>query len=298
MNFKYAMCNEMYEGWDLERQFGYIAECGYAGVELAPFTLTPAGQAADVRQISPKRRQEICALAKRHGLAIVGLHWLLAKTEGLHLTLPDPAVRQKTVEYGKALIDLCADLGGSVLVWGSPKQRNMEIGVTRTDAYQYAADALQELAPKLIENNVTIALEPLAPNETNFLTNALETVELIERVQSPNVQLHLDCKAMWGGEMNPDGSRRPMAEVIRQFAKYTVHFHANDPNLQGPGMGELDFNPIFEALYEINYKGWISVETFDYKPGVKAISEKSIEYMKEIAKKYRYFKAIPTKNSR
>ena len=284
MKFKYAICNELYGDWELERQFDYAAKCGYTGMELAPFTLTPSQKPADVRQITAQRRQEIRAIARKSGMAIAGMHWLLAKTEGFHLTLPDATVRKNTIEYSKALIDLCADLGCPIMVWGSPKQRNMEIGVTHADAMKYATDVLQELAPRLVESNVTIALEPLAPVETNFLTTAMETVQLIERVQSPNVQLHLDCKAMWGGEINPDGSRRPMADVIREFARYTVHFHANDPNLQGPGMGDLDFAPIFAALRETNYKGWISVEVFDYKPGVEALTEQSIAYMKKIAR--------------
>ncbi|MDO5112891.1 MAG: sugar phosphate isomerase/epimerase family protein [Planctomycetia bacterium] len=283
MNFKYAMCNELYEGWELARQFDYVARCGYTGMELAPFTLTNE-LPADVRKITAQERLEIRRCARNSGVAVAGLHWLLAKTEGFHLTHPDAAVRKRTVEYGKAIVDLCADLGGTILVWGSPKQRNMETGVTRAEAYRYAADALAELAPRLVETNVSIAIEPLAPVETNFLTCAAETVDLIQKIQSPNIQLHLDCKAMWGGELRPDGSRRPMAEVIREFAPYTIHFHANDPNLRGPGFGELDFVPIFKALRETNFKGWVSVEVFDYTPGVEALTEKSMAYMKEAAK--------------
>ncbi|MDO4569983.1 MAG: sugar phosphate isomerase/epimerase family protein [Planctomycetia bacterium] len=284
MAFKYAMCNELYEGWLLEKQFDFAAQCGYTGMELAPFTLTPVGKSADVRDISTEKRAEIRKIAKNAGLEILGLHWLLAKTEGFHLTHPDANIRNATVEYGKALIDLCADLGGNIMVWGSPKQRNIELGVTRDQAYRYAADALRELLPTLEKNGVCIALEPLAPSETNFLTCAAETLTLIDMLKSPHVQLHLDCKAMWGGEINPDGSRRPMADVIRQYAASTKHFHANDPNLQGPGFGELDFTPIFKALKDVKYDGWISVEVFDYSPGVEALSKKSIDYMREIEK--------------
>ena len=282
MAFKYSMCNELFEGWGLEKQFDFVAECGYTGMELAPFTITPTDKPANVRDIFAATRAKICKIAKAAGVEIIGLHWLLAKTEGFHLTIPEAEVRAKTVDYGRALTELCADLGGKIMVWGSPKQRNMEVGVTRDQAYGYAADALKALVPTLEKHGVTIALEPLAPSETNFLTSAAETLELIQRVGSPFVQLHLDCKAMWGGELNPDGSRRPMADIIREFAASTVHFHANDPNLQGPGFGELDFHPIFAALKETKYRGWVSVEVFDYTPGAEALTKKSLDYMKAV----------------
>ncbi|MBQ2822192.1 MAG: sugar phosphate isomerase/epimerase, partial [Thermoguttaceae bacterium] len=58
--------------------------------------------------------------------------------------------------------------------------------------------------------------------------------------------------------------------------------HANDPNLQGPGFGELDFHPLFKALKETQFDGWVSVEVFDYTPGAEALTKKSIDYMKKV----------------
>ena len=93
-------------------------------------------------------------------------------------------------------------------------------------------------------------------------------------VGSPQVRLHLDVKAM-------SSEAIPIADVIRQNASMLAHFHANDPNLQGPGFGEVDFVPILEALGQIDYRGWVSVEVFDYSPGAERLAKESIEYMRQ-----------------
>ena len=90
---KFAICQELFEDWDWERQCRFIAEVGYTGIEVAPFTL-----AGRIEEVSPQRRRELRQQAETHGLSIIGLHWLLAKTEGLHLTSADPAVRRALTE--------------------------------------------------------------------------------------------------------------------------------------------------------------------------------------------------------
>jgi len=73
---------------------------------IAPFTFAP-----HAARIEPSQRKQIRDTAERHGLQIVGLHWLLAQTTGFHLTHPDAEVRHRTADYFRELIDLCGDLG-------------------------------------------------------------------------------------------------------------------------------------------------------------------------------------------
>jgi sugar phosphate isomerase/epimerase len=273
---KFALCNETFESWNTEagfdfpRVFDYIKQCGYTGVEVAPFTI-----ARDAFQIPASKRVEIRRQAEHAGLEITGLHWLLAKTEGYYLTSPDAVMRQKTADYFLELIRLCADLGGKFMVLGSPQQRNLLSGVTKNQALDYAADTLLKIVPMLETTGVQIALEPLAPKETNFLQTAEEGVELIQKIgAAKQIALHLDCKAM-------SSENVPIPELIRQHRESLIYFHANDPNLQGPGFGSLRFEPILQALTEIGYDGWVSVEVFDYSPGVERLAVESINYLKE-----------------
>ena len=270
---KFAICNETFQDWPFDRAFAFAAECGYTGIEMAPFTI-----ADDVTEIPAQKRAEVRRQAEAAGLEIVGLHWLLAKTEGLYITSPDADTRRRTAEYFGQLARFCADLGGKVMVCGSPQQRNLLPGVSHEEAMEYAADVFRTAVPVLEETGVMIALEPLAPAETDFMQTAADAVRLAEMIGSPQVRLHLDCKAMSSESIE-------IAELIRRNRSLLIHFHANDPNLRGPGFGQLDFMPIFGALGEIDYRGWVSVEVFDYEPGVERLVRESIEYMRACLEK-------------
>lgn len=265
---RYAICNETFQDWPFDRAFAFARQCGYTGLEIAPFTL--AQYATDV---SAAKRAEVRRQAASAGLEIIGLHWLLAKTEGFYLTTPDESVRRRTADYVKDLARLCRDLGGSLMVLGSPQQRNLLPGVTKPQAMGYAAEVLTSALPVLEECDVTIAVEPLGPSEGDFLLTAAEGRELIGMVGSPHVQLHLDCKAM-------SSEPEPIPDILRANRDLMVHFHANDPNRQGPGFGELDFVPIMKALDEIGYDRWVSVEVFDYSPGIERLARESIENLR------------------
>lgn len=266
---KWAICNETFHDRSLEAGFALAAEAGYEGIELAPFTMAPL-----VTDLSPQRRREIRKAIESVGLKTVGLHWLLAKTEGFHLTTADREVRENTTEYLCELARCCADLGGTLLVFGSPQQRNVPEGMSYEQAADHAVEVISAATDELDRCGVTLALEPLGPEETNFMVNAGETVRLVERIGSPRVRLQLDCKAMATEDT-------PIPELIRTHAKHIAHFHANDANRQGPGFGDLDFVPILQALRDVGYEDWVSVEVFDYSPGVERLTRESIRYLKE-----------------
>lgn len=266
---KYAICNETFQGWDHPRICELVASLGYTGLEVAPFTLAPL-----ITDVTAAQRAELRRQAEATGVRIIGLHWLLAKTEGFNLTSPDPTVRQHTGRYLADLARASADLGGDILVLGSPLQRNIPEGYTHAQADDFAVSTLEHTLATLADTQVYICLEPLTPAETNYMNTAADAVRLIQRLGSPYVKLHLDVKAM-------AAEPAPRPDVIRANKPYTKHFHANDTNLRGPGTGETDFKPIFAALRETGYDGYVSVEVFDYTPDPETIARDSIRYMKE-----------------
>lgn len=268
---KFAICQELFEGWEWEQQCQFAASVGYTGMEVAPFTLAPR-----ITDVSVAQRTTLKEQAARHGMQIIGLHWLLAKTTGLHLTTRNADVRRATTEYVIELGKACADMGGTLMVFGSPAQRNLEDGVTREEAMSHATEVFKGAMNALSDRGVSICMEPLTPKETNFILTCADAMELMQRVNHPNFVLHQDVKAMLGSES------KSIPELIHEFKGHVGHFHVNDTNLLGPGMGDTDYHPIFKALSEVGYDRWVSVEVFDYKPGAEFIARGSINYMRRI----------------
>ena len=267
---RYAICNEVYVDWSLEDAFRHAANCGYEGIEIAPFTI-----ANDVRTVDEKTRTGIRNLAEKHGLEIVGLHWLLAKTAGYHITHSDPKIRLATLDYFRELASFCHDIGGKIMVLGSPAQRNLAEGVSGDEGFAFASEMLKQLAPTLEQLDITLALEPLGPEEGNFLLTAESGIELAKSTGSEHVRLHLDVKAM-------STEAKSIPQIILDSKDWLCHFHANDPNRQGPGMGEVPFEPIYTALRKAQYTDWVSVEVFDYSPGIDALTDGSLQYLRRI----------------
>lgn len=265
---KFAICNEVFQGWTTGAVFEHCARLGYDAVELAPFTLAKL-----VGDVTAAERRTIRETAARCGIEICGLHWLLARTKGFHLCHSDAAIRKRTSAYLCELVDCCADLGGRILVLGSPQQRNRPPELTAAEAWDLATETLAGAVRRAEKRGAVICFEPLSPSETNFINTAAEAIRFAGQFKSAAMKIVLDVKAMCS-------EGQPLPDIIRQSAPHFAHFHANDKNLKGPGFGEVDFRPIAAALRETGYKGCVSVEVFDYEDGAEMIASRSLDYLR------------------
>ena len=267
---KFCICNEIFQGWKIEDVFAYAARLGYDAVEIAPFTL-----ANSVEEISVEARRKIREAAAKHGVVIAGIHWVLVKPEGLYINHPDPSIRDRTARYFCSLVDFCADVGGQVMVVGSPKQRNVAPGLEPQQARTWAQATFRPAVTQAEGRGVTICFEPLAPAETNFVNTAAEAIDFVQAVPSPRFKIILDVKAMCS-------EAKPIPQIIRESWPHFAHFHANDKNLKGPGFGEVDFKPIAAALKEVGYQGFVSVEVFNFEEGAEAIAQRSLAHLRRV----------------
>jgi D-psicose/D-tagatose/L-ribulose 3-epimerase len=266
-----ALCNEVLGDMALERQCEYAAAVGYDGLEIAPFTLSTSPE-----KISTADAAKIRATVEASGLVVTGLHWLLVKPEGLSLTDPDAAVRTRTLALMTHLIGLCAELGGAVLVHGSPKQRQIAPGETHAIALARLQDALAQVALAAARVGVIYCIEPLSRRETELVNTIAEAAELVRSIDHPNLRTMIDCSA--AGLTETDS----IPSLIERWLPtgLIAHVQVNDPNRRGPGQGDMQFAPILAALKRHGYDGTVAVEPFDYSPDGPGVAAFSAGYLR------------------
>jgi sugar phosphate isomerase/epimerase len=271
LRFKYAICNEMFEKLDFSAQCRMIRAAGFQGIEIAPFTL-----ADSLDEISAARRRELRETIRSEGLQFAGLHWLLITPKWLHLTTADQGIRQKSWDYFLKLIDFCSDMGGGVMVLGSPKQRASQ-GNTQADAMRIFQEGLARVAPHARERGCVIAIEALPSKDTDVVNTLQEAVRIVEDLRMPAIQTMFDFH-------NSTDEREPMDVLVRRYFRYIRHVHINEMDGRYPGTGSLNFLPVFKVLAELKYARWVSLEVFDFKPGPDQILRGTMAYVRNLEK--------------
>lgn len=271
--FRQAICNEVFQGWDFAEQCKVMKRLGYAGIEIAPFTL-----ADDPASISPARRRELVDIMASEGLEFVGLHWLMVAPKGLHVTTPDMALRARSWLHIATLIDLCGDLGGGKMIFGSPAQRKSVGGSTKAASTARYVDGFRRAAKHAASRGVMMLMEPLPPHDTDVLNTLEEASGYVDEIDSPAIQTMYDSH-------NAVKEVEAHEVLVDRYFDIIRHVHVNEMDGKHPGTGDWDFKPVLRVLAQRGYTGWISMEAFDFTPGAVKIAEDSIRYLEaEISK--------------
>jgi D-psicose/D-tagatose/L-ribulose 3-epimerase len=272
--FKYSLCNESMQGMKWKEQCELVADAGYKGIEIAPFSLVQKG----VEEITPRKRRAMVAAMEQAGIECVGLHWLLSPPPpGLHVTTPDASVRERSWAYFHKLIDLCGDLGGNVMVFGSPKGRNAVGSLSVPEATKHLAEGLAQVAGHAQDRGVKILLEPLGSNQTDVVNTTAEAIQIVEEIHHPAIETMFDFH-------NTVNEKVPFPEIIEKYFPHIGHVHVQemDGKHLGAGPGMREFVSAFQALKDLHYDQWVSLEVFDFSPGPKTIAKESMKALKAI----------------
>ena len=267
-----SLCNEVIAELPFSRQCEVAAALGYDGLEPAPFTFGD-----DPTKLTPAKITELRQAASDAGIAITGLHYLMRAPAGLSITTADAAVRDRTIAVMRAMCGLCAELGGKILVHGSPDQRVLEPG-DEENSRKRGIECFAAVADAAADARVTYCIEPLARNQTAFINTVAEAAAIVRGVDHPALRAMIDCSAAEQTEAEP------VDALVRRWlpSGLIAHMHFNDPNRRGPGEGDLAFAPILSALREGGYKGDASIEPFVYMPDGPTCAARGIGYIRGV----------------
>ena len=268
---KIALCNEVLQPLPFAAQCEFAAQLGYAALEVAPFTVSenPAVM-RDADALQLKR------IAADHGLFISGLHWLLVQPAGLSITSADSATHKRTTDFMARLNELCAAMGGTYLVHGSPKQRLIAAGQTKADALARAIAAFAHAGAAAQRAGVTYCIEPLSADQTPLINTLAEAASVVREINNPHLRTMLDTSSAGLAEQEsiPDLIARWLPTGL------LAHVQVNDPNRRAPGQGAMRFAPILRALRAHAYTGLLAAEPFDYLPDGPGCAAWSIGYLR------------------
>ena len=276
---KYAICNELFGKLDFKESCLLTARYGFQGVEIAPFTLFD-----DPKNVDSKKIRKIKQVLKKSGLDFVGFHWLFLSPKGLHITTPDLTIREKSWDHLRRLIDITGELGGGVLVLGSPKQRNA-IGISPEEALGYLKEGLSKIATYAVKRNSTILIEALPKKYTNVINRLEESKQLIQSVNKAGINGMFDFH-------NCADENIPWPELIENNYDIIQHVHLNGVNGSHPSTKNINFIPAFQKLAGKKYKGWISLEIFHKPDNPELILSKTRNFLIEMERKVRLVKEV------
>jgi D-psicose/D-tagatose/L-ribulose 3-epimerase len=268
-----ALCNEVIAPMAFPKQCEYAKKLGYDGLEIAPYTLSEEPHRLGTAQLAAAR-----AAAEDAGVAITGLHWLLLKPTGLSISTQDPKIRRRTIDVMLAFVDQCAELGGRYLVHGSPSQRRIDPGDTRTAALARAQECFAAVAERAHKAGVVYCIEPLSSEQTPLINTLEEAAGMVQAIGHPGLNTMLDCSS--AGRME----KVPLPGLVERWLPkgMIAHVQLNDRNRQGPGQGEQRFAPLLAALRKHGYPGDLAVEPFDYVPDGPGAAARAIGYVRGI----------------
>ncbi|MCH3918310.1 MAG: sugar phosphate isomerase/epimerase [Spirochaetia bacterium] len=253
-----AMPNAFVVFRGLETSIEKAARLGYDGVELALKRSDEIGR-KDLKALLDKYGMEVSAISS-------GQVWA---ARGLSFMEEDPRKREELSRTFKGFIDLASDFGGLVNIGrtrGSIGERDRE------HCIQLFLDMAGELSVYAQTKDVGLILEPVNRYEIDFINTLDEGAELVRMVNQPNFYMMPDVFHMNIEDRNLHEALLENQEMIR-------YIHFADSNRHAPGDGHLDWNQIFEALSEMAYDGWTTVEILPW-PDPEIAARRSIEFLR------------------
>ena len=235
-----------------------------SGIEIAPDLVWE-----NPTKTSFFERKSVLKKIKGKNLEITGFHSLLFQKDECQM-FGDKEFRKIFLDYLKNIMQLCADVEGKQVVYGSPKSRELQ-KKSLDEARKISLDIFDELSQFGKDLNVYFCIEPLDKIECEFINNYREAIELVKKINNDFFKINFDTKTLFYSQENLD-------ELKKNF-DYFVHFQISEKGLKPICYSDQDHNKINRFLRENCYNKFLSIEMID--TGNEEDLKKSISYVKK-----------------
>jgi D-psicose/D-tagatose/L-ribulose 3-epimerase len=174
------------------------------------------------------------------------------------ISAEDNTVRANGLEYIKRCVDACHALGGTLVcgpLYGSVGATRFLSNEERTKTLLRIAHTLKEATHYAADRGVVIAIEPLCRYDTHLVNTVGQGIELIQHTQCDNIGLLLDTFHM-------NIEEKSLGNAVKQAGSLLFHLQVCENDRGPPGTGHIDWGELALSLSHIDYKGWISLESF------------------------------------
>lgn len=246
-----------------------IAAIGYDGIEIGA-----ASPHAFPDYLNAERRREIRRMLEANDLALASMLPAPGGGPGFNVASPLAEERAAAIEQYMKVSDLCADLGGSTLLYVAGWQ---VFGTSRRQAWDWSREALTKVADHSAARGVTVVIEPTSA-DSNLIDSCDDAIMLMAEVDRPNVRLMFDTyHVIYRNEVSTD--------YIRRMGKDLHHIHLADANRAAPSdTGKADYRAIVAELRKIDFRGYLTMEIGFDRRSVEAdrIAREAYDYVRAI----------------
>ena len=247
----YLWADDMHDG--LMPVLESLKRIGYDGVEVPIFDL-------DTRKWATwARRLDDLGLQRTANTVIAPEH---------NPVSPDLAVREAAYQHLKSVVDCCATAGSSILC--GPHQVALGVFTGRgatEDEWKRSVHHLRRVAEYAATVGVVLAEEVVNRFELYHLNILDQAIRLVDEVGHPNCRIHLDTFHAHIEEKDP-------AAAIRRAGNRIAHVHISENDRGVPGTGSVAWDATFDALHDVGYDGWLTVEAFgNFLPNLAAATK-------------------------
>jgi D-psicose/D-tagatose/L-ribulose 3-epimerase len=279
---KFGINSLLFTDTFLEKDVPLLAHCrkmGFDTIEISP--------------VEPERfpAREVRREAEALGMS-VNINFALP--EDANPISPDPAVRQRSIEVSRSIVDLCTEVGAEIYCGANYCAWRYFTGQRRTeDEWQWAVEACRAVGEYARQSSdLVLGIETLNRFESYFLNTAADTASFVDDVGLPNVMVHLDTFHQMNEEDN-------MGDAIRACGSRVGYFHACGSQRGIPGKDLVPWDETFAALRDIGYDSCITIESFhprqriaplagiwrDFADSPEALATQGLAFVREMYRK-------------